>query len=94
MDHPAPRGTPLVKLQRAGLLEDVDHRVRVTAQAEQAAGLREVPKRADAVAKVTLCGRAGADGDAVRPEQADVVVVDMDRMDGGQVRAKDTLALQ
>src|SRR5712691_12756693 len=60
VQHPATSSAPLVELQAARLLEDVDHGVGVAAQTNRAAGIDQTAKWADAIAEVTLCRRARA----------------------------------
>ena len=56
-------------LQRAGLLEQVDHGVAVAAEAERAAGVGQRAGRSDAVGQVAFGGRAEADAGAGAAEQ-------------------------
>ena len=94
MQHAATSGAPLVELQAPCLLEDVDDRVGVGAHTDRAAGIRNSAKWTNTIAKVTLCGRARADGDAVAAEQGDVVVIDVDCMHGGQIRPEYAFTFQ
>ena len=72
VEAPAAGGQPLVQLDRAGLLEQVDDRVRVAADAQRAAGGGQRRGGADAVGQVALGGGAQAGGRAARPQQGDV----------------------
>ena len=94
MQHPAAVRAALVEVDRARLLEHVDDDVGVAAHAQPAAGLAERLQRTDAVAEVTLGRRAGAHVDLVRPEQRDVVGVDVDGVHRGQIGTEDALAVE
>ena len=81
-------GQPLVELDRAHLLEQVDDRVAVGAQREPAAGVVQPPRGADAVAEVALGGRAEAGVGAALAEQRDVVVGEVGGVHGAGPRAE------
>ena len=66
----APLGAqPLVQLHRPGLLEQVDHRVAVAAEAQRAAGVGQRPGRPDPVGQIPFGGGAEAHPGPVLAEQ-------------------------
>ena len=95
VDDAASRGAALVQLERARLLEHVDHRrwsrcpthSGLPASASARSGPTRSPRSRSVVGHAQI--RTWCD-----PSSVDVVLVDVDRMDGGQVRAEDALALQ
>ena len=72
---------PLVQLDAAGLLEQVDHRVRVAAERQPGSGVDEPPGRADAVGQVALGRGAAAHRAAVAAEVVDVGVGEVGGVD-------------
>src|SRR6185437_16626602 len=74
----------LVELDRAGLLEGVDHRLRIAAYREPRPGRTERGRRPDAVSEVTLGRRAEADGRAGLAEQLPVAVARVGDVDRGE----------
>ena len=94
MQNPAPGGAPLVELEPPRLLQHVDHRVGIAAHREVAARGFERAQRTDAIAEVSFRCGAGADRDLVFAEQADVALVEMNRVHSCQVGTEDALALQ
>ena len=76
----------LVEFHRPRLLEHVDHRVRVRAQCEPSAILRELRCQADAVGEIALSRRAEAAGRRARRQQPPVAVVQVGRVHGREAR--------
>ena len=93
MQHAPSGGPSLIELQSARVFEDVDHRIGITTESERAPSVCQRAERRNPVAEVTLGRCAGTDRNSLGPQQGDVVVVHMDRVDGGEVRAKNSLAL-
>ena len=81
-------GEPLVELDRARLLEQVDHGVRVGAQRKAGAGVDQGAGRADAVGEVALGRRAEAAAAASAAERGDVGVGEVGGVDGGEALAE------
>ena len=80
---------PLVELDGAHLLEQVDHGVAVGAEGERAPGVVQRAAGADAVAEVALGGRAEAGvWSAAPPSRRDVVVGEVGGVHGGRARAE------
>ena len=75
---------PLVELERARLLELVDHRVGIRAETERRARVGQPASRADAVGEVALGRRAETAPAAVRAEQRDVRGAEVGRVHGGE----------
>ena len=69
-----------MSLERAQLVERVDHGVLIAADREARAGVGERPRRPDAVGEVALGGRAEADRAVAAAQQFDVA--------GAEVRAR------
>ena len=83
---------PLVHLDRAHLLEQVDHRVAVAAQGQRAAGVVQLAARADPVAEVALGGRAEAGvGARSSPRWRMSSVGEVGGVHGGGQRAEDAV---
>ena len=77
----------LIELHGPRLLQDVDHSIGVAPYSDWTAGVGQCPQRADPITKIAFGGGAHADGDSIRPERGDVVLVDMDRVYRCQVMA-------
>ena len=84
-------GEPLVELDRAHLLEEVDHGVAVGAQREPGTGVVQPARRADAVAEVALGGRAERRVRTRSADQGDVVVGEVGGVHERRRRAEDTV---
>ena len=87
VDAALPAREPLVELDRARLLEEVDDRVRVAAERQRRAGLGERAHAADAVGEVALGGRADAAARRGAAEQPDVRVGQVRRVDRREARS-------
>ncbi len=85
---PPARQQPLIELDRPGLLEHVDHRVAVGADAQGAAGLVHRPAATDAVAEIAFGGRAQAYRGTRRREPRDVRSRHMGGMDRSRRRSE------
>ena len=71
-----------VELDAAGLLEDVDDRVRVGSDGEARSRIAQPAARSDAIGEVALGRRA--EQTVEPPSSVDVRVGDVDRVDGGE----------
>ena len=78
---------PLVHLHRPGLLEGVDHGVRVAAEAERRPRPAESRRGTDAVGEVSLGRRAEADRRSGVAEEAEIVLGEVSRVDRGEAGA-------
>ena len=83
-----PARQALVQLDRARLLEEVDHGVGVAAERERGARLRQRAHPADAVGQVALGRRADAAAGAGVAEQRHVGIRQVGGMHGGEARRR------
>ena len=74
---------PLVELERARLLEEVDDGLAVTSENEGRARVCEGAGRSDPVAQVALCCRTHAHDRLATSNEPDVDVGEMSRVDRG-----------
>src|SRR4029079_18476247 len=87
------RLAPCDAVELTQLLERVDAHVRVRADAEPDASVKEPLDREEAVAEVRLRRRAGADARAGRREQVELAPVGVRCMHDGRARAETAAGL-